>query len=89
MEIAWTGYFRYRAALRGFDLKGIEEILKHSTEKYVDTATDRRITVGRCGKTFVLVPYEAGNEVITPITVHATTRRQLAFRVQTGRFVHE
>jgi len=88
MEVAWTEYFRYRAALRGFDLDRIEEILKHSTERYVDTATDRRIAVGRCGRTLVLVPYETSNEGMTPITVHATTRRQIAFRVQTGRFVH-
>mgnify|MGYP001352906268 CR=1 FL=1 len=86
MEVTWTDYFRYRAARRGFDL---DEIVKHSTERYVDTATDRRIAVGHCGKTLVLVPYETGNEVITPITVHATTRRQIAFRVQTGRFVYE
>ena len=89
MEVAWTGYFRYRAALRGFDLDRIEEIVKHSAERYVDTATGRRIAVGRCGKTIVLVPYEIRNEVITPITVHATTRRQIAFRVQTGRLVYE
>lgn len=89
MEVAWTEYFRYRAALRGFDLDRIEEIVKHSTERYVDTATNRRIAVGRCGKALVLVPYETSNEVITPITVHTTTRRQIAFRVQTGRFVHE
>ncbi len=30
MEIAWTDYFRYRAARRGFDLARIEEIVKHS-----------------------------------------------------------
>jgi hypothetical protein len=89
MDVAWTDYFRYRATLRGFDLGRIEEIVKHTTERYVDTATDRRIAVGRCGKTLVLVPYETSNEVITPITIHVTTRRQIAFRVQTGRFVHE
>jgi hypothetical protein len=89
MDVAWTDYFRYRATLRGFDLDGIEEIVKHSAERYVDTATDRRIAVGRCAKTLVLVPYETAKEVITPITVHATTRRQIALRVQTGRFVRE
>ena len=89
MEVAWTEYFRYRATLRGFDLDRIEEILKHSTERCVDTATDRRIAVGRCGRALVLVPYETDNEVIIPITVHATTRRQIALRVQTERFVHE
>lgn len=89
MDVAWTDYFRYRAARREFDLDRIEEIVKHSTERFVDTVTGRRIAVGRCGKTLVLVPYEIRNEVITPITVHATTRRQIAFRVQTGRFVYE
>jgi hypothetical protein len=88
MDVVWTEYFRYRATLRGFDLDRIEEIVKHSSERYVDTATDRRIAVGRCGKTLVLVPYEASGDVVTPITIHATTRRQIAFRVQTGRFIH-
>jgi len=88
MDVVWTEYFRYRAALRGFDFDRIEEIVKHSAERYVDTATDRRIAVGRCGKVLVLVPYEASGDTIAPITIHATTRRQITFRVQTGRFVH-
>ena len=88
MDVAWTEYFKYRATLRGFDLDNIEEIVKRSNERYVDTATDRRVAVGRCGKTLVLVPYETSGDVATPITVHATTRRQIAFRVKTGRFVH-
>ncbi len=88
MDVAWTEYFRYRAALRGFDLDKIEEIVKHSAERYVDTATNRRVALGRCGKILVLVPYEANDDVVTPITVHATTRRQITFRVKTGRFVH-
>ncbi len=89
MDVAWTEYFKYRATLRRFDLDRIGEIVKHSTERYVDTATDRRIAVGRCGKVLVLVPYEASGNVMTPITIPATTRRQITFRVQTGRFVHE
>ncbi len=88
MDVAWTEYFRYRVALRGFDLDRIEGIVKHSAERYIDTATDRRIAVGRCGKMLVLVPYEASGDVVTPITIHATTRRQIALRIQTGRFVH-
>ena len=88
MDVAWTEYFRYRAALRGFDLDKIEEIVKHSAERYVDTATDRPVAIGRCGTILVLVPYEASGDVVTPITVHATTRRQTTLRVKTGRFVH-
>jgi hypothetical protein len=28
--IAWTDYLKYRAALRGFDLGRLEEIIRHS-----------------------------------------------------------
>ena len=55
----------------------------------MDTATDRHIAVGRCGTTLVLIPYETDGDTLTPITVHATTRQQIEFRIRTGRFVHE
>lgn len=89
MNIAWTEYLKYRATLRGFDLKEIEQILKSSKERYIDTATNRRVAVGRCGKTLVLIPYEMSEGVLTPITIHASARQQIEFRVKAGRFVHE
>lgn len=58
MDVAWTEYLKYRAALRGFDLKTVEQILKSSKERYVDVATNRHVVVGRCGGTLVLIPYE-------------------------------
>jgi hypothetical protein len=89
MDVAWTEYLKYRAALRGFDLAQIEQIAKSSTERYMDTATNRRVVVGRCGRTLVLIPYEMSQDVLTPITIHATTRKQIEFRVKAGRFIHE
>lgn len=89
MEVAWTEYLKYRAALRGFDLNRVEQIVKSSSERYVDAATHRLVVVGRCGKTLVLIPCEMSETVLTPITIHATTRQQIGFRVRTGRFVHE
>jgi hypothetical protein len=89
MEVVWTDYLKYRAALRGFDLNRIEQIVKSSGERYIDTATNRLVVVGRCEKMLVLIPYEASEGVLTPITIHATTRQQIGFRVKTGRFVHE
>ncbi len=89
MEVAWTKYLKYRAALRGFDLNKIEQIVKSSRERYVDAATNRSVVVGRCGKTLVLIPCDVSEDVLTPITIHATTRQQVGFRVKTGRFVHE
>jgi hypothetical protein len=44
-EIAWTSYLRHRAALRGFDLGLIENILRFSSERYYDVETDRASTV--------------------------------------------
>lgn len=35
-EIIWTSYLRYRAALRGFDLDRIEDILCFPSERYYD-----------------------------------------------------
>ena len=45
--IVWTDYVKYRVRLRGFDLAAIEHIVRHSAERYVDTATGRLIAVGR------------------------------------------
>ena len=89
MDIAWTEYLKYRAALRAFDLEKVEQIVRSSKERYTDTATNRQVVVGRCGKTLVLIPYEVSEGVLTPVTIHATTRQQIEFRLKTGRFVHE
>ena len=43
--------------------------------------------VGQHGKQLVLIPYEQSENTITPITIHATTRQQIRFRLKTGRFI--
>ena len=89
-SVVWTDYMKYRAKLRGFDLARIEEIVRHSPERYFDVATRRHVVVGRHGNTLVMIlPYEIGGDSITPITVHATTRQQINFRLRTGRHTHE
>ena len=89
-QIIWTDYFKYRATLRGFDLSNVEEILKYSTERYYDVATDRFVVVGRDAKVTVMIPHEvAGENTITPVTIHATSRRQINYRVKSGRFQNE
>ncbi len=87
--IVWTEYMRYRAKLRGFDLGKIESIVRFSAERYFDTATGRHVAVGRHGRTLIVVPYELREEAIVPVTVHATTRHQINFRLRTGRYVYE
>lgn len=87
MHIVWTDYLRYRAALRGFDLAVIEHIVRYSTERYLDCVTGSHIAVGPHGKIHIIIAYEANNEVITPVTVHATTRAQINSRLQSGRFI--
>ena len=88
-EIIWTDYIRHRAALRGFDLAKIEHIVRHSTERYSDSATGRVVIVGRHDQTLVIIPCEADENRITPVTIHAITRQQINFRLKTGRFANE
>jgi len=84
--IVWTEYMKYRARLRGFDLARIEEIVRHSSERYFDVVTGRYVAVGRHNKILVMIPYEIDENFITPITIHATTRQQVSFRLRTGRY---
>ena len=88
-HIAWTDYLRYRAELRGFDLAHIEEIVRYSNERYMDNATGRLVAVGKHMQQLVMVPYETEEDVIRPVTVHATTRTQIEARIKSGRFAHE
>ena len=87
--INWTDYLRHRATIRGFDLEKLEHIIRHSSERYLDTETGRHVAVGRHREQLVMIPYEAEGEIITPVTVHAITRQQIRFRLSTGRFTNE
>lgn len=87
--IVWTDYLQYRAALRGFDLSELEELVRYGSERYFDTETGRSVVVGRCDKQLVIIPYDVEGNTRTPVTVHAITRQQVNFRLRTGRFVYE
>ncbi len=89
MIVVWTDYMKYKAKLRGFELAKIESIVKSSPERYFDTTTGRRVAVGRHDVKLVIVPYEADENSITPVTIHVTTRQQIDFRIRTGRFANE
>ncbi|MDP2602461.1 MAG: hypothetical protein Q8S00_07695 [Deltaproteobacteria bacterium] len=84
--LTWTDYFKHRVRLRGFDLATIEQIVQFSEERYFDTATQRRVVVGHHGSRLVMIPYEQAGELVTPVTIHSTTRQQITFRLRTGRF---
>jgi len=89
IEIIWTDYVKYRARLRGFDIANIEHIVRYSSERYFDTVTGRLIAVGRIDNLLVIIPCDTNQGSITPITIHATTRQQINFRLKTGRFISE
>jgi hypothetical protein len=89
MEIIFSEYFAYKAQLRGFVLTTIENIVKYSTERYFDTVTGRMVVIGNHDRRLVMIPYEAAGDVVTPVTIHATTRQQITFRIKTGRFIYE
>lgn len=79
---------KYRSELRGFDLSKIENILRYSEERYFDTTTQRLIAVGKHDDRLVIIPYEKHVSEITPVSIHATTRQQINFRLKTGRFIY-
>ena len=89
MTVVWTDYLKYRAKLRKFDLGKIENIIRYSPERYSDMATGRLVAVGKHDNTLVMIPYEADENSITPVTIHVTTRRQINFRIKTGRLANE
>ena len=88
-SIIWNDYLKYRVDLRGYNLEPIEEILRYSSERYFDVSTHRMIVIGKHDDRLVMIPYEIGKKSITPITIHATNRQQINFRVKSGRFVYE
>jgi uncharacterized protein YuzE len=65
-------------------LAKLERIIRYSSERYFDTETGRAVVVGRHNKQLVMIPYEVDNDTITPVTVHATCRQQIRFRLRTG-----
>lgn len=73
--------------MRGFSLEKIEEILRYSSERYFDSVTLRMVVVGRHDDRLVIIPYDKDNTTIIPVTVHATNRQQIRFRVKSGRFI--
>ncbi len=89
-KIIWTEYFKYKVALRGFNLLSIEDILRYSAERYYDIATGRLVIIGKDAKILIMIPHEIEQEhTIIPITVHATSRKQITYRVKSGRFKNE
>lgn len=87
--IAWTEYMKYRLKLRGYDLAIVEHILRYSSERYVDTVTGRLVAIGRHMNLMVMIPYEQEGGIVTPVTIHASSRTQINTRLKSGRFKNE
>ena len=87
--IVWSEYMKYRLSLRRYDLETVEQILRFSSERYVDTVTGRVIAIGRHEKLLVMIPYELKGHTLMPVTIHATSRHQINTRIKSGRFKNE
>ncbi|RLT45211.1 MAG: hypothetical protein DWI57_01275 [Chloroflexi bacterium] len=89
IRIEWTDYLQHRATTRGYSLTMLEEVLRYSEERYRDSETGRLVVIGRHGNQLVMIPYEIEVNVMTPVTVHSTSRQQIRFRLQSGRLTVE
>lgn len=87
--IVLTEYMKYRLVLRGYDLATVQQIVRYSSERYVDAATGREVVIGRHGRLLVMIPYERKGNILTPVTIHATTRQQINSRLRSGRLRNE
>ena len=63
-------YMKYRAGFRRFELTKIEDIMRYSRERYIDTVTRRMIVVGKHDDRLVMIPYERKGSEIIPVTIH-------------------
>ena len=89
MEIRWTYYFTKRCERRHYSIEKAEEIIRYSTERYFDLDSSRRIAVGFVDNRLVVIPYEEENDIVTPVTIHETDRKQINFRIRTSRFLRQ
>jgi hypothetical protein len=87
--IVWTEYMKYRLKLRGYDIETVEYILRYSSERYVDTVTERLVAIGRHVKLLVMIPYELTGGILTPVMIHATSLQQINSRLKSGRLRNE
>ncbi len=87
--IVWTDYMKYRMRLRGYKTSVVEKILRYSSERYLDTATGRLVVIGRHQRLLVMIPYELEDDALIPVTIHATSRRQINSRLKSGRYENE
>ena len=72
MEFLWTDYMKYRAALRGFDLAKIEDIVRHSTERYFDTETERWVVIGYHDTKLVMICLRSRSNLVYPYNTQLT-----------------
>ena len=70
-------------------MEKIEKILRYSEERYFDVATNRLIVIGRHNDRIIMIPYERIEGKLTPITIHVITRKQINYRLKSGRFIYE
>ena len=85
-QIKWSDCLLYRMKERGYEAPKLEEIVRHSTERYIDTESGRTVVIGRHDERLVMIPIESNDKETEPVTVHATTRQQIRFRLKSGRF---
>jgi hypothetical protein len=73
--------------MSGLRIIKAEHIIQYSTERYFDIDSSRQIVVGFIDKRLIVIPYEENDNIITPVTIHETDRKQINFRIKNGRFV--
>jgi hypothetical protein len=90
-KVQYIDYFLDRLRFRKIPQAVAERVLCEATERYFDVETGRFIAIkevqyGRRKKRLMVAYEEQGNEV-TPITVHAVTKRQVQSKIERLRWI--
>lgn len=91
-EIHYSDYFRYRMQFRRIPEGVPEQIFLHATERYFDTETQRnvavhRVRLGRRRRAQMMLAYEEYANHVEFVTIHKINRREINFRIRTGRWI--
>lgn len=91
-EIRYTDYFKDRLRLRSIPADIPEKVLRNPQERYQDQRTGREIAVKKVKITrtqarLFMIAYEEYSDHMLAITIHGISKRQIRWRLKTGRWV--
>jgi len=89
-EIKYTDHLKLRISLRGFPEELPLRVYKEAERRFYDEKSGHFIALKKMfyagRERFIIVVYDVRNGVVELITVHPISKRQVEYRVKSGRW---